>query len=619
MPDSHISDLSSTTSRSASSSPLPGLDNEVTSLSNKLISAINHQTSLDDTLTATRQELDLARHRILQLEAQVEEHAKLLATGVLVRRTEVDDESGRLVARLAEEKQLRTVVEKDKKGIEQELENLTTALFEEANEMVAAARKEREAAERRNEQLRTQLKDMELLLASHQEQLAELKAVMQQMSAERDDHDTNTNASTAPSTPALASQGEISKVFDALHVSPLTAGVDDVVPAPPTSFSHLLSPVLRTDLQSYEDFRSLLAIPRKSQPSSRVNSGSYSGANALGLSTASPSNGSTASLSTNGTLNGSFNSSSGTPTSAGSSTTSPVMLLKETRFYKRALTEDIEPTLRLDAAPGISWLARRAVINSMSEGGLVVEPMPVSNKLQVFSCSLCGENRRGEEYARTHRFRTSENDNAQRYPLCNYCLNRVRASCDYLGFLRMVKDGHWRTDGPEAEKTAWEESVRLRERMFWARIGGGVVPAFLHIRESPRVSEDAAKLVMPFSAPPILNRGSGSTHAGGSSKENDDQFPSAEKLDPNDKPRERVSEESWEKARKAAIFDDTPPSPRTTFDLPSKQLQASLRESLRSKPRPNLKAQPLDEDGTAMSPPETSESGLSITIPGSFT
>ena len=71
----------------------------------------------------------------MQLEAQVEEHAKLLATGVLVRRTEVDDESGRLVARLAEEKQLRTVVEKDKKGIEQELENLTTALFEEANEV----------------------------------------------------------------------------------------------------------------------------------------------------------------------------------------------------------------------------------------------------------------------------------------------------------------------------------------------------------------------------------------------------------------------------------------------------------------------------------------------------
>ena len=47
----------------------------------------------------------------------------------------MDDESGRLVAKLAEERQRRTVIEKDKKGIEQELESLTTALFEEANQV----------------------------------------------------------------------------------------------------------------------------------------------------------------------------------------------------------------------------------------------------------------------------------------------------------------------------------------------------------------------------------------------------------------------------------------------------------------------------------------------------
>ena len=485
--------------------------------------------------------------------------------------------------------------------------------------MVAAARKERETTERRNEQLRTQLKDMELLLASHQEQLAELKAVMQQMSADRDDHDANTNTSTAPSTPTLPSQGEISKVFDALHISPSSSGADDVIPAPPTSFSHLLSPVLRTDLQSYEDFRCLLAIPRKSQPSSRANSGSYNGINVLGLSTISPSNGSTASISTAGTLGTSFNNSPGAPASVASSISSPAMPLRETRFYKRALAEDIEPTLRLDAAPGISWLARRAVINSMSEGGLVVEPMPISNKLQVFSCSLCGENRRGEEYARKHRFRTSENDNAQRYPLCNYCLNRVRASCDYLGFLRMVKDGHWRIDGPEAEKVAWEESVRLRERMFWARIGGGVVPAFLHLRESPRTSEDVTKPITPFSAPPILDAGPEASGDNSLSKETGGFFPALEKPVPIDSSRERVSEESWERARKAAIFDDIPPSPIPTIDLPPKQIQANLRESLKARPRPNLKAHSPDEERKVFSLPETSESGLSITIPGAFT
>ena len=79
-------------------------------------------------------------------------------------------------------------------------------------------------------------------------------------------------------------------------------------------------------------------------------------------------------------------------------------------------------------------------------------------------------------YLRNHRFRASETDSAQRYPLCKYCLGRVRSTCDFVGFLRMVKDGHWRADGEDSEKAAWEESVRLRDQMFWARIGGGVVP-----------------------------------------------------------------------------------------------------------------------------------------------
>jgi hypothetical protein len=40
----------------------------------------------------------------------------------------------------------------------------------------------------------------------------------------------------------------------------------------------------------------------------------------------------------------------------------------------------------------------------------------------------------------------------------------------------MVRDGHWRAENEEEQKGAWEEAVRLRERMFWARQGGGVIP-----------------------------------------------------------------------------------------------------------------------------------------------
>ena len=69
----------------------------------------------------------------------------------------------------------------------------------------------------------------------------------------------------------------------------------------------------------------------------------------------------------------------------------------------------------------------------------------------------------------------------------DFGLARTKTRSDIL---RMIKDGHWRTDGAEAEAVAWEESVRLREKMFWARVGGGVIPAFVRSKDTPRSSVD---------------------------------------------------------------------------------------------------------------------------------
>ncbi|KAI9813509.1 MAG: rab guanine nucleotide exchange factor S2 [Thelocarpon impressellum] len=496
-----------TPTRQLQHSTHPDLNVEVAALSNKLIDAINHQTTLDDSLADTRHELEAARDRVRQLEAEAARHADLLATGLLLPKAEVDGERSRCAAALDDERRQRAAADKDKKSIELELESLTTALFEEANKMVSAARQERDATERKNEQLRAKLADVEVLLASHQEQLSELKSVMQHMSSDRGDLDS-TNVSTAPSTPGFAHHEHPAKVADVLHLSPPTPGAGDVPPSHPTSFSHLIQPVLRTDLHAYDDFAALLQIARNAPSPSRASSGSYGGLNVMGLGAlgagsptvslgSAPSNGSTSSLGTVGTGTGTVASSPATPSTPASSV-GPGPLrdvagtpLKETRFYKRVLAEDVEPTLRLDTAPGLSWLARRAVLNAMCDGSLVVEPLPPARSAFVFCCSLCNENRKGEEHARRHRFRTSESDSAQRYPLCRYCLGRVRSSCDFLGFLRMVKDGHWRTEGREGERGAWEESVRLRESMFWARIGGGVVPASAHAKDSRRNSSNA--------------------------------------------------------------------------------------------------------------------------------
>ncbi|RCI16866.1 hypothetical protein L249_1779 [Ophiocordyceps polyrhachis-furcata BCC 54312] len=510
----------------------PDLDDEIAKLSAKLVNSINYQTLLDDTLTATRQELQSARQHIRELEDQLQSQRDMMAGDVWVRRSSLDNERKAMLAekkawqaKLADEKARRLETDHDKRKMEQELENLTTALFEEANNMVIGAKAEAQARNellaRKNDQLRAQLADSESLLKSQQEQLSQLKDVMESMASERDDL---TNG-TAPSSPGVCRLAAVAADDDTAVTSDAGAGAaqgpgtdNGLSPCNPTSLHYLLQPILRTDLASYDDFVALARLS-DNRRGSRVSSGSLGGLTALALglggstSSAHASNGSTTSLSASATSPNSSPQSPNTPasaasgasssanttatTSSSSSSSSSFTNLKDTRFYKRVLADDIEPTLRLDAAPGLSWLARRSVLASVTDGSLIVEPVPDSAtyiaivKPHLNPCSLCGESREEAEHLRNHRFRTSESNSAQRYPLCGYCLGRVRSTCDFLGFLRLIRDGHWRADGEDQEKAAWEESVKLREQMFWARIGGGVVPAGLvHPDRSPRSSQD---------------------------------------------------------------------------------------------------------------------------------
>jgi hypothetical protein len=476
--------VGSEVSHSTSSSQHPDLSNEVAALSVKLIQAINNQTNLDDNLVATRQELELAQGKIQALEFQNEKYRRDIDNKVYIKKLDSDREISQLRDTLAEETIQRLAAEKGKKTIEQEVETLTAALFEEANKMVAAAKIEREAVEKKNEQLRSQVKDTELLLASHQDQLAELKSAMQAMNMHKDD--VEGRPTPTPSSPDGPSQAQSSsnQEPDLGPVPILIGDPEEFTPGPSTSFPQFLRMVCRTDLQAYEDFRDLLVLSRSSKPPSRAASGSYGGLNVMGLASfASGGSPSSTSSPTKGFTH--------SPNGSTSSTTGSHFALKETRFYKRVLMEDIEPTLRLDLAPGISWLTRRTVLSSICEGSLVVEPMPPSSKKFEFPCSVCGERRPGTPNERTHRFRTSDSDTAQRYPLCLLCLERVRSCCEFTGYLRLILDGHLRAGDTEEEKEIWDETVRLRERMFWSRIGGGIVPL------CNRPSEPEAELASP--------------------------------------------------------------------------------------------------------------------------
>lgn len=463
----HGADSSGSSTTTTTDAYKPDLSAEVTMLSTKLVNALNYQTNLDDALQASQHELEQSRQEVTRLREQKQEWDALVASGAMVKKDVLDTQVAQLTGELARERGAREEAEKVKRQTEGELESLTTALFEEANTMVAAARKENEAIERRNSQLRGQLNDTELLLGSQQEQLKDLKECMEKMERASDYEFSNGGQRdpSVPTTPINATSGTFENMFRSGSVGPA-----NVTPEHPLYFSQLLLPIMRHDLVAYNEFQDLLQLARRGMPHSRNNSNntnsfaSSSQTNIVPMTSSSP------------VLPGSFTfAGASSPQTTAVSQAPP---LKDSKFYKRVLLEDLEPTLRLDTAPGLSFLSRRTVLSSLLLGTLIAEPFLPQTKFYgpLFACSLCGESRKTEPYIRKHRFRTSEEESAQRYPLCDYCLTRVRAAGDFVGFLRMVRDGHWRAETEDEQNSAWDESVRLRERMFWARLGGGVVP-----------------------------------------------------------------------------------------------------------------------------------------------
>lgn len=497
----------------------PDLNSEVTALSDKLISAINHQTALDDTLAQTRQELEASKARIAKLEAEARAHEERLARGELVTKETADQQRNRLSAELAEERKQKALVQQEKRGIESELETLTASLFDEANKMVASANRDREATEKKNHQLRDQIKDGEAVIASQTEQLTELKTLMQQIGPSYDYRKEleSPRVSLAPSSPGAArEEGNIARLLEAMNLSPLSPE-GEILPSPSTMLTHLIKPMCRTDIPAYEDFKNLVQTShfRSHNPShapSRAGSGSYGGLNVMGLGSLTNNSNTnvsqipqpaTSKLANSPSIPGSF--------SPNPDTKGPVPL-KDTRFYKRILVEDIEPTLRLDLSPTLSWLNRRSILSALGDSTLIVEPIPDSS-LKLYGkytpCALCGEHRKEGENPRTHAMRVREGEGATKWSICTLCLEKVRGVGDLVAYIRMVREGVVKVGDKKDEEDAWEELVKLRERLFWARMAGGVVPAFLPSpkqtpgdegkmgdaigEQTERVSEESAK------------------------------------------------------------------------------------------------------------------------------
>ncbi|ODQ65468.1 hypothetical protein NADFUDRAFT_47116 [Nadsonia fulvescens var. elongata DSM 6958] len=427
---------------------------QINILSTKLLSSIESQSSLEDQVHKLNRELVQSKDQISKYEAEIT-------------------------------------------ALRHETEELTSSLFDEANIMVSTANRAKSATEREKKILQDQLVERDELLDSMQQQLVALKAVMQDINEEtqrqREALKLEHLMSDSPRE-ILAPNVENPLEEERLNQPGLQMSADSEIMREPAHCFVLNGPIrpnLREDLAPYYDFIAL--VP------------------------------------------GLLNSASSSQASLSSSHAINHGALKDTTFYKRCLVEEIEPTLRLDIAPGLSWLSRRTVMSAIVEGTVTIEPISGVNESWSITnsnsatgldsgvkldrmyaypsdgppvavmepCTLCGETRKDSlVYARMYNLRILSKDISSQsreseegtlneginngtaspinggtgklYPLCGYCVNRVRTVCDLLQFLKQLREGVWKLDIEDRQPCgrAWAECVRLRERMFWARVGG---------------------------------------------------------------------------------------------------------------------------------------------------
>ncbi|KAI0370497.1 hypothetical protein BV20DRAFT_1121206 [Pilatotrama ljubarskyi] len=298
------------------------LFSQVSQLNNKLVRSYDRVSDLEDELHVTSSNLRQATLKISQLELERTQHLSALSTGLLVEKSHVTTELNRLMEKATEEAARRGQAESARAEIEQELDDLSAGLFNQANTMVAEAR----MAEARSAR---KLEETEAALRGAEEIVGVLQAQMQALQAEKEQADRRVEEMRA------------------------RMGKGKWVDRSPAS-GRPHRPRLMATHVPYHEFLVFISHLRAIRPAS---------AQPPAMSTLLP-----------------------------------------LPFLARLVSEDSDPTVRLDLAPSLNWLSRRSVLGAIHSGQLTVEPMhfatlleelappniPASSHHTHIICALCG-------------------------------------------------------------------------------------------------------------------------------------------------------------------------------------------------------------------------------------
>ncbi|GAA5975786.1 hypothetical protein JCM11641_005873 [Rhodosporidiobolus odoratus] len=365
-------------------SQVTDLTSQVTSLNSKLVKSYTTRGELEDDLHDKEEAEQRLKRRVAELEVDKHRWEKEIEQGGWVEKNHVQGEMQRLMTKVVEETKSRESAVQAHSALETEIENLTSNLFTEANKMVAFERLSRARAEEKTrsveeagvsmqallEEVQVGLKDTIGKLEKRDAEIIELKKRLA-AHGEHVEEDIRDGRESA--------DGDVGGIMfsDGEHLTPLdTKALSRSTLGQSASPSHLSAPRLLTSVLPYHEFLNFITYLRQLRVTALSRPPEGPGyPHPLVSARGFANDASTIQLLTPAQL------------------LAPHLLLSthlSQPFLKRCVEEDSDPALRLDIAPGLGFLSRRAVGSAIVDGSLLIEPLHAGVELSSDKCALCG-------------------------------------------------------------------------------------------------------------------------------------------------------------------------------------------------------------------------------------
>ncbi|KAJ3408536.1 Guanine nucleotide exchange factor (GEF) which may activate RAB8A and RAB8B [Chytridiales sp. JEL 0842] len=381
--------------------------------------------------------------------------------------------------KVVDEIEKRAELQVSKDALQQELDELTKSLFEEANVLVADEARRRHLHEIREKTLEQEIEEMRKQLQMEQLQLKELKQKMSEVSAAEDESNnaneasedsaeterfespraTNLRGLGDPIDPQLLrefqeflKQGPTVKL-NKLHTIPFMKNLldDDITPClkfggnPRTSTRRLVDSIVQNSCFVEEMTPAQIAnlqaqhatLKELTDPSSAASSGSSSTSTAAKKTV---------------TTTGVTSTQTETEKAITASALAPTHAIFQKTVLERFSTW----------STSISTTTTSASTSPQSTSSSTVLPaLPAS--LVINGCSACGK-----IGPTKHHFKISEQQDDAWCPICQQCRDRLVSVCEFYNFVRHIRQGLFST---RRHEDLYLEVMALKRKMFYARIG----------------------------------------------------------------------------------------------------------------------------------------------------